>query len=233
MNFLKKLTANLLIILIAALTITVTVYAMGSFSPADSPAPTGYTLDDLYNKVVYGREPTPGRDKFSPSRAPQRSLAEIYQAINNPAEEGADLPLGLRGLPSNYTVDSVNGTVIDNNTGLMWKRCEEGKSGASCTGSGDEMTWANAIDRCENLSFAGYDDWYLPTIEELTSIVDYTEHSPAIDTAAFPNTESAITWSSTEDVSSSTNAWIVNFSYGTPSNYPKTNSSRVRCVRKN
>lgn len=32
------------------------------------------------------------------------------------------------------------------------------------------MTWQNAYNACEELEYAGYDDWYLPSIEELKSM---------------------------------------------------------------
>jgi hypothetical protein len=54
--------------------------------------------------------------------------------------------------------------------------------------SGTGMNWADALDYCESLDHAGFDDWRLPNVKELQSIVDYgrspdTSNSAAIDPA--------------------------------------------------
>lgn len=60
-----------------------------------------------------------------------------------------------------YT-DNDDGTVTDNVTGLVWQK--------DCDGI--LYTFDDAINYCENLSLAGYNDWYLPSRRELTRIVD-------------------------------------------------------------
>jgi len=54
-----------------------------------------------------------------------------------------------------YTIDSENNTCIDNKENLMWQNYGLSHS------ERDE-----AIEFCKNLSFAGYDDWRLPTKAE-------------------------------------------------------------------
>lgn len=46
---------------------------------------------------------------------------------------------------------------------------------------GDRQNWCEALAYCENLTFAGHDDWRLPNIRELQSIVDYGRFTLAID----------------------------------------------------
>ena len=73
----------------------------------------------------------------------------------------------------NEFVDNGDGTITDNATGLMWQQAD----------SGSTLDWENALAYADNSSLAGHDDWRLPNIKELQSIVDYT-HSPSANEAA-------------------------------------------------
>jgi hypothetical protein len=73
----------------------------------------------------------------------------------------------------NDFTDNGDGTVTDSATGLMWQK----------TDSGTGMDWDNALTYAENMTLAGYDDWRLPNVKELQSIVDYT-HAPSASDAA-------------------------------------------------
>ena len=65
--------------------------------------------------------------------------------------------------------DNGDGTVTDNNTGLMWQQ-----------DPGEKMTWVEAAAMVEDFQLAGYEDWRLPTIKELYSLMDFTGNT--IDT---------------------------------------------------
>ena len=87
----------------------------------------------------------------------------------------------------------------------------------------------------------GYDDWYLPNLFELLSLVDSSLQSPAIDPNAFPNTPIDIAFSSSTSYSASMSAWFVTFapdmglshnsSYYANGIGPKTTALAARCVR--
>ena len=72
---------------------------------------------------------------------------------------------------SNEFDDNGDGTVTDTATGLMWQQDD----------SGVAMDWEDALSYAENFELAGYDDWRLPNVKELQSIVDYTHSPNAID----------------------------------------------------
>lgn len=90
-------------------------------------------------------------------------------------------------------VDDDDGTVTDNNTGLMWEQIP----------SPDGFSYQDAIEYCENLELAGYDDWRLPSLKELFSISDFGTGWPYIDLDYFELATGQITkdeqyWTSNE-----------------------------------
>jgi hypothetical protein len=85
----------------------------------------------------------------------------------------------------NNFVNNDDDTVSDQATGLMWQQSDNG---------GATMNWKAALAFAETATTGGYDDWRLPSVKELQSIVDYTrsptaqydsEVGPAIDTDFF------------------------------------------------
>jgi hypothetical protein len=73
-----------------------------------------------------------------------------------------------------------------------------------------------------------FNDWRLPTIQELLTLVDYTKHSPASNLA---DTKSDFYWAFTVNAPYSDDAWGVYFYYGYSSYYHKDYNGYVRCVR--
>ncbi len=121
--------------------------------------------------------------------------------------------------------------VRDNVTGLIWEvKTDDG----SIHDKDNTYIWYNAqnvfIAALNNTEFGGHSDWRIPTIAELTCIVDYARYRPAINTAYFPNTASYY-WSSTTSAYSTGNAWVVDFDYGIDMWYDKSGSHYVRAVR--
>jgi hypothetical protein len=132
-----------------------------------------------------------------------------------------------------------DGTVIDTKTGLIWKKCSEGQSGADCSG-GEATTysWQGALQQAQTVNnnggFAGYKDWRVPNLKELFSIVENQCDSPSINTTVFPNTPviSPMYYSSSKIVNNRDSVWIVYF-MGGGSSFGWSNSSKtyVRLVR--
>jgi hypothetical protein len=134
--------------------------------------------------------------------------------------------------PDSRFSDNGDGTVSDTGTGLMWKQCAEGLSGAGCTsGSAATFTWQGALRRAADTDYAGQTDWRLPNKNELESLVERRCYNPAINVAYLPNTPSAPFWSSSPSVSHADRAWSVYFSNGYVTFYPKGYAFYVRLVR--
>jgi hypothetical protein len=125
-------------------------------------------------------------------------------------------------------VDNDDGTVTDKVSGLMWQKVSPD----------NKMTWEKALEYCENLIFANYTDWRLPTEKELRSLVDSTRYDPAINTMYFPDAFSSFYWSSTSVAAQTNCAWAVDFdqgnsiyTYDTFESTRKSGSYYVRAVR--
>ena len=78
---------------------------------------------------------------------------------------------------------SDNGkTIYDQSTGLTWQQnTGDINNDGVITPSGDKVTWSQALTYCEGLILSGKNDWRMPNIRELLSIVDYTRKDPSIN----------------------------------------------------
>lgn len=124
--------------------------------------------------------------------------------------------------------DNGDGTVTDHCTGLMWQRETADVNGDGQSTDQDVLRWSEALAYCENLSFAGFDDWRLPSVRELHSIVDYGRFAAAIDPVF--SVHLCGEWSSTSVASYLSMAWWVSFGDGGV--FPGTKGNGcVRAVR--
>jgi len=113
----------------------------------------------------------------------------------------------------NYTCgweeDAVpDGTFTDKLTGLIWTKDAQTILGP--------MSWFDAITACNNLIYPEipdeeYEDWRLPNIRELQSLIDYGQNNPALPSGhPFDNIQSSYYWSSTAYMDGTDKAWVVN-----------------------
>jgi hypothetical protein len=118
-----------------------------------------------------------------------------------------------------------NQAVRDNETGLVWERSPR------ITMS----TWSAARGDCANSIAGGRKGWRLPSIVELSSLVDIGSTGLALSQGhPFNNIQSAHYWSATVDADPvNTNAWLVLFQTGfvLTSNKAGDQTGHVWCVR--
>src|ERR1041384_5600997 len=94
-------------------------------------------------------------------------------------------------------VDNADGTVTDRCTGLMWTKSRMDVNGDFEITEKDEMGWAAGINFIESSTFAGHNDWRMPNVEELLSLVDFSLQSPGGHYAALEFGSDGRLWSST------------------------------------
>ncbi|MBC8132768.1 MAG: DUF1566 domain-containing protein [Deltaproteobacteria bacterium] len=108
--------------------------------------------------------------------------------------------------PNQYTLMAA-GEVQDNYTGLIWQQ------GTSPT----QMSFVDAKTYCATLGLNAH-TWRLPSIREVSTLVDEALVAPSINRTMFPGTKSGGSanwyWSSHNAAGSTTAAWGINFDDG-------------------
>lgn len=121
-------------------------------------------------------------------------------------------------------IDNSDGTITDTVTNLMWQKAENPR-----------MNWFKALDYCKNMNIAGYDDWRMPNIKELNTILNLNyENNWWYFKNVFPAEGLAPPllhyFSSTTYCN--TYAWVTNFCFGYDGYYANKNACLLfRAVR--
>jgi hypothetical protein len=117
---------------------------------------------------------------------------------------------------------AASGSVLDQGTGLRWER----------DASESQHDFAQATNYCTSRTTGGFDDWRLPSITELQTLVDESRGGPAWDTAVFPGgTAATLSSSWTSSVAGSSLGWTVDFIDGRSHRIGRISPLFVRCVR--
>jgi hypothetical protein len=111
----------------------------------------------------------------------------------------------------------------DPKTGMEWQYESPG-----------EMTWYEALEYAKSLSLGGKDDWRIPTVLELDTLLDkktlFDKMRPDMRKEV-PFRDILPYWSSTTFAPNTYSAWIAMFDGAYILSYYKSNYYHVRCVR--
>jgi len=231
----------------------------GFAEPASGPtAGTGHTLNEVMEKspsvddtdgagagdVLSGKTfwgltggawgPQTGTSAGGGGSDCSAAVAKTGQTETYETGDDGDLEKGVAWPNPRFTDNTggETGTVTDNLTGLMWAKNANAAGGKS---------WASAITYCNSLTLGEHDDWRLPNIKELFSLIDWAFYSPALSDAAgtakwtegnpFTGVQSNSYWSSTTYAGYTDHAWIVYMCNGYVDNGNKSYGTYVWPVR--
>jgi hypothetical protein len=117
-------------------------------------------------------------------------MYEVSEPVPGESFYGQDA--SYQGNAPAYT-DNGDGTITDMNTGLMWQKHP-----------GEKKTWDEAEAEISSFELAGHQDWRLPTIKELYSLILFSGIDPDVE-----NTD-------TQGLTPFINTLFFDFSYGDP-----------------
>lgn len=116
----------------------------------------------------------------------------------------------------------LNGAgVKDAKTGLIWEQEPDR----------EHDVWGRSNERCAAKTVGGQQGWRGPTIDELKTLIDPSQHDPALPAGhPFSNIKSEIYWTATPDPKDDIVAWQVSFFSGEPVTDQKSGTRRMWCV---
>jgi len=144
--------------------------------------------------------------------------------------------------PDPRFTDNGDETISDNLTGLVWAKNgnlmaarDIGFDTDGTSGDG-RVTWQHALDYVAKLNaedYLGYNDWRLPNVNELGSLInsDEADTSADLNAQSFSNAQSYYYWSSSTYAFYTTYAWYVGMGDGYVAYSYKGNDNYVWPVR--
>jgi hypothetical protein len=159
-------------------------------------------------------------------------LPKTGQTISYYSGDDGEIQAGV-DWPNPRFLDNSDGTVTDKLTGLIWTK--------NANPAGNYMAWLEALEYVKTLNTGGHTDWRLPNINELQSLIEYSQSNFALPQGyPFTNVQ-PIYWSSTSSAEFTSDAWTVGFSgdpdgngvddYGYVASTDKSYYYYVRAVR--
>ncbi|MEA3371210.1 MAG: DUF1566 domain-containing protein [Campylobacterota bacterium] len=120
------------------------------------------------------------------------------------------------------TLNAKN-VILDTTTSLIWQDAPINEDAL--------VTYKEAKNYCKFLKIDKYEDFRLPTLHELQTLVDYNNYKPAIING-FKYVENTTYWTSTHFADDENEFWTVDFEKGSRSVKAKYYDRHFRCVQK-
>ncbi len=160
------------------------------------------------------------------------SLADDHVVLDGKLEQileggGGDCPDCPDAWDKLLTTDRfdlvMNGEAVrDNETCLVWEQSPDATI----------RLWEDAISHCHNRVVGNRKGWHLPTVEQLTSLIDTTQSNPALPSGhPFSNVQSPAWYMSATSNKSDSSIGLAVLSLDGSVSSIFTNSGNVWCVR--
>ena len=177
----------------------------------------------------------------APAAADDQKFPATGQTTSYRVGDDGDIQAGAT---LRYRVNQ-NGTITDMTTGLVWeKKSADGSIHHKDIGYTWDDAFAVHVATLNAMEFAGYDDWRVPNVKELQSILNFEHFTPAVSPAFNSNcvagctvttcscTTDSFHWTSTSLATDpSMYAWAVRFDLGHIDAWGKSTHFSVRAVR--
>jgi hypothetical protein len=150
----KKVTISIIIVILISISVGLFIYNQSNNEIEENLETTSSSLND---DVIPSEE---FENSFTIVDTNQTDCFSNSGKITCPAtgEDFYGQDAQNIGVQKSYT-DNGDGTITDNNTGLTWVKAR-----------GSKMTWDEAVAGASVNTTGGYDDWRMPTIQELYSL---------------------------------------------------------------
>jgi hypothetical protein len=205
------------------------------------------TTTNAYSLSIGVTEPPPMAASIS---LPQTGQTKCFDSAGQEilcegTGQDADLRKGTSWPVPRFT-DNGDGTITDNLTGLMWLKdanCAATIGHDPDSSGNGSMSWLNALNFVKGINnrtydisgcslySATYNDWHLPNINELESLLSYgvTSMSDYLRSSGFNNIQDHYYWSSTSGTyvyggQSNAAAKVLHLKFGYTVSYPKSYS---------
>ena len=158
--------------------------------------------------------------------------------------------------PMSFDISEDEEIVIDNNTGLMWERNINWRSGKTVPPKGEwrpqdvfaykdgepkRRPYHEGVQYCKGLTLGGYDDWRMANMKEGHTIAHFATARPTIWQKYFNDTDPGLPgfgdrgkggmWAGPLGPDHNNSGWHLGFIDGHMMGYPRGGYKTTRCVR--